>query len=103
MTGLDRRSFLKSACAGIALTGLPAAKSAHEIPQLHLSILLWCWDARMTWDDEPATIVTRMAAAEQAFPYPKRPESFLAGCKRLVDYCADTGVRGFTLWGFLRV
>ncbi len=56
----------------------------------------------MTWDDEPTTIATRMAAAEQAFPYSKRPESFLVGCKRLVDYCADIGVRGFTLWGFLR-
>jgi len=56
----------------------------------------------MTWDDEPESISYRMAAAEKGFTYPKRPESYLVGFKRLVDYCARTGVEGVIIWGFLR-
>jgi len=67
-----------------------------------MDIHLWCWDARMTWDDEPENIALRMAAAEKKFAYPKRPESYLVGFKRLVDYCARIGVHSITVWGFLR-
>jgi len=67
-----------------------------------MKVLLWCWDARMTWDDEPDKTVTRMAAAEKLFPYPKRAESFQIGFRRLVDYCATNGIWGVIVWGFLR-
>lgn len=100
---MNRREFVKAASAGLGLLTTPVlAQRPSPPPPRRLGVLLWCWDARMTWDDEPGTIATRMAAAEQAFPYPKRPESYLIGFKRLVDYCARIGVCGFTLWGFLR-
>lgn len=67
-----------------------------------MKILLWCWDSRMTWDDQPDAILTRMAAAEKKFPYPKRPEAFQTGFRRLVDYCAECGIWGVIVWGFLR-
>ena len=99
---MNRREFLVAAGAGLGVAPCLTQAAPPPPPSPPLGVLLWCWDARMTWDDEPATIATRMAAAEEVFPYPKRPESFLVGCKRLVDYCALIGVRGFTLWGFLR-
>ena len=97
---MDRRAFL----AGAVTTALgehvaSAIESSGHAP---MNVLLWCWDARMTWDDEPRNIATKMAAAEQAFPYPKRGESYLTGFKRLVDYCAGQGIWGVIIWGFLR-
>ena len=67
-----------------------------------MKILLWCWDARMTWDDEPEAISRKMAASEQPFPYMKKPESYTVGFRRLVDYCAVQGIFGVVVWGFLR-
>lgn len=67
-----------------------------------MKTLLWCWDARMTWDDEPEAISTKMAASEQPFPYLKKAESYQAGFRRLVDYCEKTGIHGVIIWGFLR-
>lgn len=67
-----------------------------------MQVLLWCWDARMTWDDEPTAISHAMAGENTPFPYAKRAESFLVGFKRLVDYAAGVGVRGIVVWGFLR-
>lgn len=67
-----------------------------------MKVLLWCWDSRMTWDDEPANIQIRMAESEKKFLYPKRPESYLTGFRRLVDYCAAQGIWGVVIWGFLR-
>jgi len=67
-----------------------------------MKVLLWSWDSRMTWDDEPSNIQTRMAVADKKFLYSKRPESYLAGFRRLVDYCAAQGIWGIVIWGFLR-
>jgi hypothetical protein len=100
---MKRREFLKSGAAGamaLAAARRPIEAAPAEKPPMQ--ILLWCWDARMTWDDQPDAIVYNMAAAEKPFPYPKRPEAFLVGFKRLVDYAARIGVRGVIIWGFLR-
>ncbi len=98
---MNRRQFLTSIGAGaIAARGVAQAQPARESSDM--KILLWCWDARMTWDDEPDAVVMRMAAAEQHFPYPKRLESYLTGFRRLVDYCAENGIWGVIIWGFLR-
>lgn len=98
-----RRDFLKQAGASTAalLAGrkLAVAETSSVKP---MKVLLWCWDARMTWDEQPEAILTRMAAADRPFPYPKASEAFLVGFKRLVDYCASVGVPGIILWGFLR-
>lgn len=98
---MNRRTFL--AAAGTCL-GLSRSLNAEPLPPAHpsMKVLLWCWDARMTWDDEPEAILTKMAASEQRFPYPKRPESFQTGFRRLVDYCAKQGIFGVIIWGFLR-
>jgi len=99
---MKRRTFIK--CA--ATTGLTAvlggAVSAEPPRRDPMKVLLWCWDSRMTWDDEPERIQLKMAAAERHFPYPKRPESFQQGFRRLVDYCAKAGIWGVIIWGFLR-
>lgn len=102
---MNRRDALKTGAAG-AVSLLVGSKSVFpaEVPSPvpAMKIILWCWDARMTWDDQPGAISQRMAVSTQAFPYPKRPEAFLAGFKRLVDYAAKLGVRGLIVWGFLR-
>jgi len=102
-TLVNRRTFLKRAAAAstaaLAIPEIPAAPTEEEHP---MQVLLWCWDTRMTWDDQPDRIATKMAAAERPFPYHKDPEAFLVGFKRLIDYCAKTGIRGVTIWGFLR-
>lgn len=67
-----------------------------------MKILLWCWDSRMAWDDQPDEVQHKMATAEQKFAYPKRPEAFLVGFKRMVNYCAKAGIHGVVIWGFLR-
>lgn len=72
----------------------------HKVP--NMKVLLWCWDSRMTWDDEPNTYVSRMAVSEQKFAYPKQPESFQVGFRRLIDYCCANGIWGVIIWGFLR-
>ncbi|MCX5759327.1 MAG: twin-arginine translocation signal domain-containing protein, partial [Candidatus Hydrogenedentes bacterium] len=93
-----RRDFLKRTAAAALMAG--PARAAVEPPVM--KVLLWCWDARMTWDDEPDKIAHKMAAAERPFPYLKRPESFAAGFRRLIDYCAKMGIHGVIVWGFLR-
>jgi hypothetical protein len=95
-----RRDFLKAGAAALAAGG--QSTRAAQRPQREMKVLLWNWDARMTWDDEPAKIATKMAASEQLFPYLKRPEAYRVGGRRLVDYCARIGIHGFCLWGFLR-
>ena len=100
---MKRRDFLKVAGAATAslAAGRGNATEAKKDSQ-PMKVLLWCWDARMTWDDEPDRISGKMAAADRPFPYMKRPESFTVGFRRLVDYCAQTGIYGFIVWGFLR-
>jgi hypothetical protein len=93
---MNRRAFLAAMGAAGASLAVGAAAARP------MKVLLWCWDARMTWDDEPDAISTKMAAAEQRFPYPKRAESFGIGFRRLVDYCAKEGIWGVIVWGFLR-
>jgi hypothetical protein len=95
-----RRDFLKVGVA--ALAAGERLMQAAQPAKREMKVLLWNWDARMTWDDEPARIATKMAASEKTFPYLKRPEAYLVGGKRLVDYCAKVGIYGFCLWGFLR-
>lgn len=101
---MDRRVFLKSVAASGGAAWLAASNrvEAQERETRPMKVILWCWDARMTWDDEPDAIQTRMAASEKKFAYPKRPESFQAGFRRLIDYCAKIGVHGVIVWGFLR-
>ncbi len=100
---MNRRTFLAALGAGGALAAKVGAKPAEPIARVSpVKVLLWCWDARMTWDDEADRVATRMAASEQHFPYPKRPESYEVGFRRLVDYCAANGVWGVIVWGFLR-
>ena len=71
---MNRREFLGLVgAAGASITGVGGAAARP------MKVLLWCWDARMTWDDEPEKILTKMAAAEQKFPYPKRAESYGIG------------------------
>jgi hypothetical protein len=103
---MKRRHFLVAAsgaalAAALDVSGRRLSAEAQP-PARPLHVHLWCGDSRMTWDDEPAAISLRMAAADQKFVYPKRPESFLIGFKRLVDYCARIGVHSITIWGFLR-
>ncbi len=81
--------------AGLASTSEPASPPP-------MRIILWCWDARMTWDDQPDRISTRMAVSENLFPYLKSPEMYQQGFRRMVDYCARIGIEGIIIWGFLR-
>lgn len=98
---MDRRTFLATAgtCAALAAHGESIVPREAQAP---MKVLLWCWDSRMTWDDEPELIQTKMAAAEQRFAYPKSEGAYLAGFRRLVDYCAANGIWGVVVWGFLR-
>jgi hypothetical protein len=82
----------------LASRALPAA-DADERP---MRIILWCWDARMTWDDQPERISTRMAVSESLFPYLKSPGMYQQGFRRMIDYCAAVGIEGIVIWGFLR-
>ena len=100
---LNRRQFLNRAAGTLALAGFsgsPLAQSENKNPIM--KTLLWCWDARMTWDDEPAKVSTKMATSDRAFPYPKQAESYSIGFRRLIHYCAAIGVEGVIIWGFLR-
>lgn len=67
-----------------------------------METMLWCWDSRMTWDDEADVFASPVAVSNQAFPYPKRPESYTCGFRRLIDYCSRHGIHGIIIWGFLR-
>jgi hypothetical protein len=100
---MKRREFLKrSAVQASALAAASWPIGAAVPGTTPVQILLWCWDARMTWDDQQDAITHQMAVTGKPFPYPKKPESFLVGFKRLVDYAARIGVRGIIIWGFLR-
>lgn len=67
-----------------------------------MEIIAWCWDNRMTWDDEPEKISSKMAVSTEPFRYHKQPESFLIGFKRQVDYFASIGITKVIIFGFLR-
>jgi hypothetical protein len=67
-----------------------------------IKIVLWCWDSRMTWDNEPNVIANSMAVSERPFPYMKKSESYAVGFRRLIDYCSLNGIYGIIIWGFLR-
>ena len=100
---MKRRDFLKVCAAGTAT--LPAGESlalSRPRPEPAMQVILWCWDARMSWDDQPEAITRSMANPAKPFPYPKRPEAYLTGFKRLVDYLAEIGIWGVIIWGFLR-
>lgn len=100
---MQRRTFLAAlGAAGAWTAGTGAFPESPERTSPPMKTLLWCWDARMTWDDEPDRVAVRMAAAEQLFPYEKKPESYQIGFRRLVDYCAANGIWGVVIWGFLR-
>lgn len=100
---MNRRDLLKSAAGGLAAFATQAsATSTRPADSRRLKVILWCWDSRMTWDDEPDAIVQKMAAPTGEFVYPKQPESYLVGFKRLVDYSASIGVHAIIVWGFLR-
>lgn len=96
---MKRRDFLKTTAAATLLVG---ASEPAPSPPAPMKVILWCWDARMTWDDEPEAAASKMAASEQAFPYNKSPESFTYGFRRLVHYAAEVGIHGVIIWGFLR-
>ncbi len=96
---MNRRDFLTCAAG---LMGSAALECVSLKPSRTMEIILWCWDTRMTWDDEPETISHKMGQTTTHFTYPKRPESFLVGFKRLVDYMAGIGMKGVIIWGFLR-
>jgi len=98
---IDRRTFLAAAgsCAAMVSHGNTSAAQEARPP---MKVLLWCWDSRMTWDDEPDRIQLNMAASDTNFSYPKRPESFEIGFRRLIDYCEKNGIWGIVIWGFLR-
>lgn len=98
---MNRRTFLTAAgtCAACA-AGLATEKTLPRTSQM--KVLLWCWDTRMTWDDEPERIQTKMAAAENRFPYAKSPDAYQTGFRRLVDFCAENDIWGIIIWGFLR-
>jgi len=49
-----------------------------------MKIILWCWDSRMTWDDEPGTVTGNMAVSDQPFPYMKKTESYTVGFSGLL-------------------
>lgn len=67
-----------------------------------MKIIAWCWDNRMTWDNEPEKISSKMAVSTEPFKYHKKPESFLIGFKRQVDYFASIGITKVIIFGFLR-
>lgn len=98
---MNRREFMVSlgTCAAISATAGAIEAASARAP---MKVLLWCWDTRMTWDDEPEKIQTKMAVAEQLFPYAKNPDAFTVGFRRLIDYCAKNDIWGIVIWGFLR-
>lgn len=98
---MRRRQFLStvgSAAAGSCLAPVVAADGVDR----PMRILLWCWDARMTWDDEPDRVSGGMAVSESLFPYRKSPGMFQQGFRRMIDYCARVVIDGIVVWGFLR-
>lgn len=105
---MKRREFLRKAgtaaamLAGQTVNAAQTPVAAETPARVPMKIILWCWDARMTWDDEPEAVLATMAAAERPFPYPKKPEAFSTGFRRLIDYCAESGIHGVIIWGFLR-
>jgi len=99
---MNRRTFLAATAGAGAAFAVQGVSPVAATRSSEIKILLWCWDARMTWDDEPGNIQTHMAAAEKRFPYPKKGESFQVGFRRLMDYCSAKGIWGIIIWGFLR-
>ena len=107
---IKRRTFLAALGAGAAYTAgavedtvAPAASAPTPAPTAPMKTLLWCWDSRMTWDDEPDAIQTHMAAAEKAFPVPEnapsRTRRVSGGWWTIAPPTASGGV---IVWGFLR-
>lgn len=98
---MNRREFMATVGAYAACSSVAGATTANDASS-EMKVLLWCWDTRMTWDDEPEKIQIRMAVSEQHFPYRKKTVSFQVGFRRLIDYCAENGIWGIVIWGFLR-
>jgi hypothetical protein len=98
---VNRRTFLTAAGAGVVCATKGPLQEA-PLKTSSMKVLLWCWDSRMTWDDEPERIQTNMAASEIRFPYVKSSEAYLTGFRRLVDYCSKNDIWGIVIWGFLR-
>lgn len=67
-----------------------------------MNVLLWCWDARMTWGVPTVNQRVPVAVANQPFPYPYPSDVFTRGFRLLIDYCESIGIDGIILWGFLR-
>ncbi len=100
---INRRRFLKDSTLLVGGIGLgQSAWGQSTSTKTPIQTLLWCWDSRMTWDDEPKNISTKMATSDQPFPYLKQAESYQVGFRRLIDYCSQIGVEGIIVWGFLR-
>ena len=58
----------------------------------------WTWDRRCNWmRDDPGMIDY---AADGV--YLKQPETFVEDYRRLTDFSAGLGIKGITIWGFLR-
>ena len=58
----------------------------------------WTWDHYTNWVlDDPG-----IQAYGACNPYLKRPETFLEDYRRLSDFAAGIGIKGLTIWGFLR-
>jgi len=58
----------------------------------------WTWDHRCNWVlDDPGLQLTGCFN-----PYLKRPETFVEDYRRLTDVCAEGGIPGIVIYGFLR-
>ncbi|MBN2291027.1 MAG: hypothetical protein JXM70_01300 [Pirellulales bacterium] len=58
----------------------------------------WTWDRRCNWmRDDPGMIDYGSNGI-----YLKKPETFVEDYRRLTDFSAGLGVKGITIWGFLR-
>ena len=71
--------------------------SRPEKPALPSSYF-WTWDHSTNWVlDDPG-----LATSGCGNKYLKRPETFVEDYRRLSDLAAGLGVKGITIWGFLR-
>lgn len=58
----------------------------------------WTWDHRANWTlDDPGCLDFGCNNK-----YMKRPETFVEDYRRLTDFCAELGIKGIAIWGFLR-
>lgn len=72
-------------------------KLTRPVPALPESYF-WTWDHSTNWVlDEPA--LYNFGCNNR---YLKKPETFVEDYGRLTDLCADIGIKGIVIWGFLR-